>query len=356
MELTNNTGLPAGFLVGSTSDDEQLGMVASKVTYRLDERGGLQPLDADQMWPVYGAPAIVNGATILPELEYRKEGVDIIIFGNAVAPNRRAIPRMSVRVECGAVNYPVEVFGDRQWKKSWGRFSISDPLLFEEMPLMNDRAFGGHAIMAGEEVLHPVNPDGRGFCMSKEEVEWKLLPNLERPDELITSWQKPVTPACMFRPKGPLMDATGPGSMAALAALPDPTALPLALTRRMFSQTVPGLVCPSGKLGRTLRLSGFDAAGDVVFPLPPERAVPSKSGPTVHVSVGALRSRFPLSISTIVALVPQRVLVVTWLGLFRYFFRPEEMRTAELRWSGDKTVPPPAAETNRREAASLFTQ
>jgi hypothetical protein len=53
-----------------------------------------------------------------------------------------------------------------------------------------------------------------------------------------------------------------------------------------------------------------------------------------------LKSRFPLFISTIVALVPQRVLVVSYLGLFRYLFRPEELRRAELRWYGEKPVPP----------------
>jgi hypothetical protein len=340
MQFNNTSGLPGACLVGSMSDLEQLAMVACKVTYRLTERGSLEPLAADQMWPVYGEPAIFNGVTLLPELEYRKQGVDILVFGQAVAPQGKPVTQMSVRVECGAVNHHIEVFGNRQWKKSWGRFSISEPEPFAAMSINNDRAFGGKATMAGEEVVHSVNPDGRGFCLSKDEVEGKALPNLELPGERISSWQQNVTPACFYRPKGPLLDPNGPGSLNELAASPDAMALPRALTTRLFNQTVPGLICPNGKLGKTLRLSGFDANGDIVFPLPPERAVPEQLGPTVHSAIGELKSRFPLFISTIVALVPQRVLVVSYLGLFRYLFRPEELRRAELRWYGEKPVPP----------------
>jgi hypothetical protein len=68
--------------------------------------------------------------------------------------------------------------------------------------------------------------------------------------------------------------------------------------------------------------------------------VPEQLGPTVHASIGELKSLFPLFISTIVVLVPQRVLVVSYLGLFRYLFQPEEMRRAELRWYGEKSLPP----------------
>jgi hypothetical protein len=92
-------------------------------------------------------------------------------------------------------------------------------------------------------------------------------------------------------------------------------------------------------LGPDISLSGFDADGDLRFPLPPEKALPGEWGPTVYASVGDLKSRFPLSVSTIVVLAPQRVVVVTYLALFRYLFRPEEIRSAELRWLGTTTVP-----------------
>jgi hypothetical protein len=242
-------------------------------------------------------------------------------------------------VECGAVHHRVAVFGDRRWQKTGGSFLMSEPVPFEAMPITNDRAFGGRCLLAGEEVAHAFNPDGRGFCLSKDDVDGKPLPNLEWPEALITQWQQTPAPACFFRPKGVLLDPGGPGSFEGLAQSPDPLALPRALATRAFNQSVPGLICPAGKLGRTLTLSGFDAGGDLVFPLPLERAVPGRWGPVAHVAIGPLRSRFPLSVSTVVALLPQRVLIVTFLALFRYLVRPEEIRRAELRWYGSRSVP-----------------
>ncbi len=339
MQFTNHTRFPAASLVGSTTDREQTAMVACKVTYRLTESGRLEPAPRAQMWPVYGEPAVFQGVTFLPELEFRKQGIDLIIFGQAEAPQRRATPHLTLRVDCGAVHHRVEVFGDRRWRKAGSTFLMSEPVPFASMPVTNDRAFCGQSLLAGEPVAHAVNPEGRGLCLSQEDVEGKPLPNLERPEALIRQWQQTPAPACFFRPKGILLDPSGPESFDELARAQDPLALPRALATRSFNQSVPGLICPAGQFGRTLTLSGFDAAGDLVFPLPLERAVPGRWGPVVHVAIGRLRSRFPLSVSTVVVLVPLRVVVVTFLALFRYLVRPEEIRRAELRWYGSRSVP-----------------
>ncbi|MFH1764448.1 MAG: DUF2169 domain-containing protein [Gemmatimonadota bacterium] len=341
MDFTNSTDFPGEALVGSTGDWEQTAMVACKVTYRMADDGSLEPVPTDQMWPVLGEPASFEGVTLLPELEFRKQGIDLLVFGQAEAPRGWASRHLTLRVQCGPVDKRIEVFGDRQWLKGIGGFMRSEAEPFETMPLTNDRAFGGPGTLAGEEVIHPFNPDGRGYCMCKEEVEGKPLPNLERPEALITDWKQAPEPACLYKPIGPLFDASGPGSFDELGQSQDPMALPRAFIRTAFNQAVPDLVCPTGELGITLSLSGFDADGDLLFPLPPEQAVPGEWGPTVHASIGELKSRFPLSVSTIVVLAPQRVLIVTYLALFRYLFRPEELRLAELRWPGATAVPAP---------------
>ncbi len=347
MDFTNNTDFPASALVGSTGDREQTAMVACKVTYRMAGDGSLNPVEKDQMWPVQGEPAVFEGVTLMPELEFRKKGIDILVFGQALAPRGWASRRLSLRIRCGPVDKRVEVFGDRIWLKGLGGFIPSEPQPFEAMPLTNDRAFGGPGLLAGEEVVHPINPVGRGACWAKDDVEGKPLPNLERPDDLIADWKQTPAPACLYKPTGPLLDATGSGSFEELGSSPDSMALPRAILGQTFNQAVPELICPAGNLGRTIQLSGFHPDGDLVFPLPPEKAVPGQSGPTVFVSMGELRSRFPLSVSTMVILVPQRVVILTYLGLFRYLFRPEELRSAELRWFGSPTVPAPAPSAGR---------
>ena len=85
MQFINSTDLPGKSLVASTTDREQLAMVACKVTYLLNGEGGLDPLQPHEMWPIYAEPSIFNGVNLLPELEYRKKGVDILVFGEAVA-------------------------------------------------------------------------------------------------------------------------------------------------------------------------------------------------------------------------------------------------------------------------------
>jgi hypothetical protein len=112
----------------------------------------------------------------------------------------------------------------------------------------------------------------------------------------------------------------------------------------MFNQAVPDLICPEGHLGRTLLLTGFDPDGPVRFPLPPERSEPGRRGPYVRVSVGEKRSRFPLHVVTVVAFMPQRALVVTYRGLFRYLMVPEELRAAELVFKGDSYLPPSSSD------------
>lgn len=347
MEFTNSTDFPAESLVGSTGDREQTAMVACKITYRVASDGGLEPVEDSQMWPVLGEPALFQGVSLLPELEFRKTGIDILVFGEAVAPRGWASRQVSLRVRCGAVDKRVEVFGNRTWLRDVGGLIPSEPEPFEAMPITNDRAFGGPAILAGSEVVHPYNPEGRGYCMSKEEVEGKPLPNLERPEDLITQWDQSPGPACLYKGIGLFLDADGPGSLEGLSQSSDSLALPRALFRQAFNQAVPDLVCPNGELGRVISLSGFDADGDLLFPLPPEVAVPGEWGPTVHVSIGDLKSRFPLSISTILVLAPQRVVVVTYLAVFRYLFRAEDLRSAELRWSGATSVPSPQPEVGR---------
>lgn len=339
MDFTNTTDFPADSLVGSTGDREQTAMVACKVTYGLAADGSLEPVSTDQMWPVQGEPASFEGVTLLPDLEFRKKGIDILVFGEAVAPQGWASRHLSLGIRCGPVHKRVEVFGDRVWLKDLGGFIPSQPEPFETMPICNARAFGGNALLAGAEVTHSFNPVGRGYCLSKEEVEGKSLPNLERPEELITDWKQVPGPACLYKGNGLFLDATGPGSFEELSQAPDTLALPRAIFDQAFNQAVPDLVCPNGQLGRSIALSGFDANGELHFPLPPERSVPDEWGPTVHASIGSLKSRFPLSVSTIVVLAPQRVVIVTYLALFRYLFRPEELRSAELRWCGTTSVP-----------------
>jgi hypothetical protein len=65
------------------------------------------------------------------------------------------------------------------------------------MPIVYERAFGGVDMKssAPERDWDWRNPVGRGFAMSRANVEGLLLPNIERPEQLIKSWDDRPAPA-----------------------------------------------------------------------------------------------------------------------------------------------------------------
>jgi hypothetical protein len=325
MDFANLTDFPAKMAAGSTGETEMLYVVACKVTYALD-RSWLVPVPPDQAWPVFDNPFFFEGITLGPEMDFRKNGVDLLVFGCAVAPHSEPARHMRIGVECGRLCHHVEIFGERFWSGSGKKLVPSNPEPFLEMPLTNDRAFGGTGLIDGLEMPHAVNPAGKGFYLSASDAAGKCLPNLERPDSLIQRWEDQPRPACFFKPAGNLEagDSTTQDSQARV----------IRLLESGFNQTVPELVARREDLGSHLRLTGFSADGSIVFPMP------RLSGPTVHASAGALRSCFPSIISSLVVLAPERVVVVTYLCLVRYLFRPMEKRHIELRWTESSKVGP----------------
>ncbi|MGD8319563.1 MAG: DUF2169 domain-containing protein [Gemmatimonadota bacterium] len=327
MELTNRTPFPSKLLTGSTGEQEIVAMVASKVTFLL-ERGRLVAVTGEEAWPVFDKPHAFGDVMLDAETEFRKSGVDLLVFGRAHAPRGQSVTWTRVVVRCGSVKHEAVVFGERVWVREGSRFVPSAPAPFTEMPITNDRAYGGEARLQGSSVVqHAVNPDGRGLVYLEEDVEGTPLPNLEHPDRLIGRWQDQPRPLCFFKPKGLLLPEGSPTEPAEAVAL--------AVMETSFNQTVPELVAPDeDALGDTLELSGLSPDGDVVFPMPPLR------GPVAHVRVGDLRSRFPSRLTTVVAMAAEGVLVASYLAAFRYLVRPEELRSTELVWPD---APPVAA-------------
>jgi len=328
MEFANETGLPAVFARGSTTDREMVGVVAAKLTARVQD-GRLTRCEGEDAWPVFEEAYAFGGVTLSPETDFRKRATDIIVFGQAVAPRGEPCAAMRVGVRCGAVGLDLDVVGDRWWQRAGGGLVPSDPLPFVTMPLTSDRAYGGVGSFQGMPVPHGGNPAGRGFAMTEEEAEGRPLPNLERPGEGLRAWTDRPAPAFFYRPSAPALTPE--------QVEKPPLEIAAGLMEEAGQDAVAELIARPGELGTELRLYGFDPWEEVVLPLPPFH------GPDVVVQVGPHRSRFPTSIGTVVALVDERVLVVTYRCVFRYLFRPGEARTARLGWRS-RSAGRPAAE------------
>ena len=303
-------------------DAEMLGIVACKITYSLD-RGSLIPVDPEESWPVFEKPFVFRDVSLAPELDYRKKGIDIIVFGKATALNGEPVKKTNVAVECGNVSHKIEVFGDRTWRMSNGELVASEPLPFLEMDLSNNHAYGGMAVWEDSELAHSVNPDGCGFYLSESIAEGQKLPNLEKPGSLIKKWSDQPPPACFYKPKGMYFNEK---------ETVDPEDLMVPLIESVFNQTVPELVIKNEEIGANVRLSGLSASGDIIFPTPPS------IGPTAIVTVDSLHSRFPSTLSSLVILADEQVLIAGYLCLFRYLFRPLEKRRVKLEGFDDPIV------------------
>lgn len=337
MKLVNNTPFPALLEMGSTTDHEQLGTVVCKVSYQWFDGGDLFPLPDESMWPVNRAPAMFQGAMLLPDADFRREGIDVLVFGDAVAPGGQPVAALQLGVASGSFLRQVDVLGDRHWRRAGegGAWQASAPEPFTRMPLGCERAYGGRAsLQGGGEQPFSMNPQGKGYVLEETQLEGLALPNLERSGQHITRWSDQPVPACFHKPQGGLLlAAQGPDSWHEAAAAADPMRLPQVLMRQSFQQAPPDFVCPRGALGPQLALAGFDASGVQRMALPPEVAS-RQQGPCVYVVVGPLRAALPLRISAMVVLTLHRMLVLTFVASFRYLVRSGELRHAALEWHG----------------------
>jgi hypothetical protein len=127
------------------------------------------------------------------DLVLTKTTTDITVMGHAHAPGGRAVDQLDVGFRVGSVQKLLRVFGDRTWNGS----SATSPLPFERMPLTYERAFGGRDAGSPnpDQDWDWRNPAGIGFCTSAARASGLALPNIEYPDQLISSWSDRPVPA-----------------------------------------------------------------------------------------------------------------------------------------------------------------
>ncbi|WP_196137593.1 DUF2169 domain-containing protein [Aliikangiella sp. G2MR2-5] len=170
-----------------------------KASFRLENGWVLAdeqipPQAEDEYW---GEPS-ASSLRLASDFHTGKLATDIIMLGNAVAPNGQMVSQLDVEVNVGNISKSVKVFGDRIWKN--GAITTAKP--FNSMPVVYERAFGGIHQLDDESILaEERNPVGRGFQgkRSASQMEGTLLPNIEDPDELIqypSDKPKPVGFGC----------------------------------------------------------------------------------------------------------------------------------------------------------------
>lgn len=201
-----------------------------------------------------------------------RPGTDIYLTGHAYTPRGRRKIATMVEVRVGPCRKRVAVIGDRYWTRngSGERFSAAEP--FESMPLLYERAFGGTAEPSKGRPAQwePRNPVGRGFYASKAEAIDKPLPNLEDPDDLVTTFRSRPAPCGL----GPVARNWQPrlahaGTYDEAWVSERAPLWPVDFDERFFCAASPGLTSAKHLSGGELALlSGVSPDGDYALTLP----------------------------------------------------------------------------------------
>lgn len=193
--LKNATPFIAEPLLLADEQGRDVLVVMVKATYAIAPGGAVQIAPVQAPLCLAGAHHGEPDKSSLkhaPEGSFAKVATDVILIGQAHAPNGRAATQVDVTLRIGALHKTVRVFGDRMWKLNKGLFGaswkMSAPQPFTTLPLVYERAFGGQDTTADDPNQHeyePRNLVGTGYIATSSKKEEQALPNLEDPVHLI---------------------------------------------------------------------------------------------------------------------------------------------------------------------------
>ncbi len=196
MFVINSTPVEVALKKGYVREDCAVAALVLAVDYRLD---GERLVRLDEK------PATAPTDPPDTSIHVVWEGTSVTAAGHAHGPARAPhVQPVSFRV--GSVTRRLIVFGDRVWERSWGRLAPSAPAPFDAIALGFDRAFGGgwelppglvpstNLPHPGGRVEHQLNPLGKGFYRDADQAVSAPLPNIERPDQLMKSWNDAPEP------------------------------------------------------------------------------------------------------------------------------------------------------------------
>jgi hypothetical protein len=197
-QLINNTSFAASTECLYDADGQDTLIVTVKATFTMDVPMRLadvqaEPAQDDSYWGEEGLSSVKQGA----DITLIKSGTDIIMTGSAIAPGGKKVRELDVHLSAGPVSKTVRVFGDRVWQPSLLFLTPSSPELFDTMPLVYERAYGGIHERDEKTLSEPRNPSGRGFTgkRKKKELTGQPLPNIEDPKNLIRITDDTPVPA-----------------------------------------------------------------------------------------------------------------------------------------------------------------
>lgn len=276
MKFSNVAGVPADWTLGFDQEGREMLIVAIKATYRLPLHGEAAER-ADEQVPLVEADRFTGEPGLsAPRYEtdyaHRKPACDVLLLGQAHAPDGRPVTRLGVGLKVGGLAKQFAVVGNRFWYKGLAGVSASEPQPFTTLPLSYDTAFGGTDRTReadGKIDTFLANPVGRGYWRYDDLIEGQPLPSTEAIDQPIehpTGSYRPMAFSPIGRNWAPRLSYAGTYD----DAWAENTAplWPEDFDWRYFQAAPPDQIIPYPEGGETVILSHLTADGRRGFTLP----------------------------------------------------------------------------------------
>lgn len=171
MRLTSSLPFPHLTFKHWSGDDSEAAVLIVKGVFGINSDGGLgvikdQPpiVEVDAFWGEENASSLKIEQEIAPS----KTCTDVTVNAVARAPEGDELPEWPVSIEVkDRVFYEFYVRGPSEWRKSKGKWTLSDPEPVKEVPICYELAYGGSAPTDKEPEFYEFNPVGKGFANEK---------------------------------------------------------------------------------------------------------------------------------------------------------------------------------------------
>ena len=272
LQLKNNTGLQAIINAFPNTDGVDSLYVGIKASFEL----AATPVLLEEQKPFVladefeGEPG-ESSITQPSEAHLCKPSSDIILTGQACAPGRKQVRMLDAHLSVGSKAMTVRVIGDRMWDQG----QMSSPLPFEVMPLTYERAYGG--VVVDPETGNVVsaceqNPVGTGHTrgLGRNKTNGIRLPNLEDPQNLISSLNSQPEPVCFACTAPSWQPRIGyAGTYDEQWQTTRAPYLPADFDSRFFNMAHPRMIYPAYlQGGEPVRLANLHKDGPIAFSLP----------------------------------------------------------------------------------------
>jgi hypothetical protein len=344
MELVNKTPAAARASIVQFEDaPDRYVVFTAKATFELQPRGAVQAVVDDPV-PLFDkdeeTPLGLLPRDDIPRLD---DCFEVILIGEAHAPQGRPTPAMMVRLSVGDVAREIAVIGERIWMPD-RRNTLPSPVPFVRMPMTHSRAFGGTCeVLIDEEspvdVSDPNNRYGKGFDpepMARQLGKYlecpapyplfdgiRMLPNLEDPKRLIRGWTDTLPPTCWATAPLDTMHQVRRALREPPATPGEPPPMPY-VDRRLWHRAHPDWVIDVPPAEAIVSMRGVTPEGEAAFRLPALRLL-------VDMVVGTETSSHELRPQVLVLLPSERRFYLVYRHTVAIPYREGEERSARLR-------------------------